>query len=294
MTYLRLTLTAIIFTIAFSSFSIPATAQDGPPAGCIYAEKDSSFETDAAWEFTETAVTGFFDTKIVHTGKQSAFIGISSQTNNQEVDTTIWQEIQLPSAENITLTAWLYTNSGDKNDNKYIIIWDLDNSESVMLLNEPMTKQDWHEYTVDLTPFAGKNILLVFGVHNDGAGEKAGMWIDDVHVTACGGDTSIPPTPTPTPTKTPSISGQPEPLESPTGTPSPSLDTSPTPKTVVTPPTPTTTPTATMADMPALPTPQAPQYATKGLPDNNILPLLAGIVFSSLIVIIAVAIKMRR
>ena len=307
MTHFRSILVAIILIITLSLLLVPAMAQDGPPAGCTYVEKDGGFETGEAWEFAETSAPGFFDAAIAHSGKQSAFVGIAATAENQEVDTTIWQEMQLPAAETITLTAWMRSQAGDENDKRYVVIWDLEADESTVLLYEPALEQDWQESTLDLTAFAGKNILLVFGVHNDGAGEKAGMWVDDVHVTACGGDISIPPTATATPTQAPPTStptkspptatpGQPEPLTPPTATPLP-----PTPAFEPTRP-PTATPTlkpektqtaVSTPKLPPPPTPEPPKRPEKGLPDNNALPLLAAIILSGIIAIAAITIKLR-
>ena len=283
----------------------PVMAQNDPPPDCIYVEKDGGFEAADVWQFAETAVQGFFDTNVPHSGRQSAFVGIPVDADNQEVDTTVWQEMQLPLAETISLTAWMRSQAGDSNDNRYVVVWDLEADESTVLLYEPALEQDWAEITLDLSAFSGKNILLVFGVHNDGGGTNAGMWVDDVHITACGGDTVIPPTNTPSPTAVPTKAPTATaiPTRAPTATTSsepesllePATPTSPPPtQTPTKTATPSAVPVASAKKMPPLPTPIPPRRPGEGLPDNSALPLLAGIFFSSLIAVVVVAINLRR
>jgi hypothetical protein len=286
-----------------------ATAQNDLPPNCIDVGKDGGFEAQDVWQFAETSAPGFFDANIFHSGNHSAFVGIpqKEEVENLEVDTTVWQEMQLPAAETITLAAWLRSQAGDENDKRYVVIWDLETDESTVLLYEAALEQDWQETTLDLTPFAGKNILLVFGVHNDGTGEKAGLWVDDVQVIACGGEVVSPPTatssPTPIPSPTPAptatntpiptatvTTAMPEPLTSPTPTPSPTLLATATPMATT-----TSTPTITSTGKrPPLPTPIPPQRPKRGLPDNSALPLLAGILLSSLIAIVVITLNLRR
>ena len=290
-----------------------ARAQDGPPEGCIFVEQNGDFESDSAWEFAQTTSPGFLDDAVAHSGKQSAFVGIPADGENQEVDTTVWQEMQLPEAEKITLQAWMRTRSGDANDMRYVVVWDLATDDSTVLLYEPASPQDWQQVTLDMTDFAGKNILLVFGVHNDGEGELAGMWVDEVHVIACGGNIAVTPTPTatavptetPTPKPTPTVTPTLAPLQ-PTAT--SAFENIPTaaPEEVETVSAVTETPTPATADEEATPTPLLPTVppppasqpppppSSGGLMNSNAMPLLVGIFLSGLIAVAVVAINLRR
>ena len=72
----------------------------------------------------------------------------------------------------------------------------------------------FHEFNLDVSKYAGKNIKLQLGTYNDGYDGITGMYVDDVTLDVCTGGTTPPPpsaTPTPGPTATPSPTGTPAP-----------------------------------------------------------------------------------
>ncbi len=305
MTLFRSFIAIFLFIAALSGWPGLASAQDGPPSHCVYVEQDGSFETEGTWQFAETASAGFLDATVARSGARSAFVGIPVDAENLDVDSTVWQEMQLPAAGQITATLWLRSQAGDGNDKRYIVVWDMVTDESTVLLYEQVPEEDWREISIDLNPFAGKDILLVVGVHNDGAGLKAGMWVDDVHVLACDLLTTPPagidspeiaplptatftPTATASPTPTPTAPSTSSPTETPTASPTATLR-----------PTRTPTPTVTSSPPPspaATPDPgiSPPPQTRRELPDNNALPLLAGVFFSGLVAVSVIIIKLRR
>ncbi len=287
-------------------------AQEGqPPANCIFVEQNGGFETSEAWQFADTASPGFLDSTHAHSGQQSAFVGISEDAENQAVDSTVWQSMQLPQADQITATLWMRSQPGDGDDKRYVVAWDLANDESTVLLYEQVPEEDWREFSIDLSPFAGGKILFVVGVHNDGQGKKAGVWVDDVRVMACDLATATPeevdtPEVVPTVTATPIIpTATSIPTDTPTATTEPTLTSTATAAFI-----PTTTPTATSTPRPtqtptatASPTststpttaPKASPPQSRGtLPDNSALPLLAAIFVSGLVALIAVFFNLRH
>jgi len=186
MTILRSIVIIFILSAALIASPRATQAQDGPPANCVYVEQGGDFETEGAWQFTETASTGFLDAAVAHDGAQSAFLGIPADAENKEADSTVWQKMHLPEAKTITATLWLRSQAGDAQDNRYIVIWDLATDESTIVLYERVPEEDWRKVSVDISTFAGKDILLIIGVHNDGKNDKAGVWVDDARVMACG------------------------------------------------------------------------------------------------------------
>jgi len=260
MTIPRLFTTTFLILAALIALPGLTLAQNDPPPNCIYVEQDGGFETEGAWQFTNTASPGFLDASVVRSGAQAAFVGIPLDAENQEVDSTVWQKMQLPAAGQITTTMWFYSQAGDENDNRYIVVWDLETDKSTILLYEQIPDEDWREVSVDLSPFAGKEILLVMGVHNDGKGAKAGMWVDDVHVTAC----DLPAT-TPANTDTPTATLSPTATIASTATPTPTVTSSPSPSATAT-DTPMPVPTDTASPPPQLP--PLPQH----LPPSRPLP----------------------
>ena len=303
MTLFRSFTTLFLIITALAGAPGLAFAQDGPPSNCVYVEQDGSFEIEGTWQFAETASAGFLDADVAHSGAQSAFVGIPVDAENLDVDSTVWQEMQLPAARQIIATLWLRSQAGDGNDKRYVVVWDLITDESTVLLYEQVPEEDWREVSVDLSPFAGKDILLVVGVHNDGGGLNAGLWVDDVHVTACDLLTTTPagidaptiaPLPTATFTPTPTSSPTPTPTATATVTPTETPTSSPTAT-----PRPTRTPTPTFTPSPsttATPDPAiSPQpQARRSLPDNGALPLLAGVFLSGLVAVIVIVINLRR
>ncbi len=278
-----------------------------PPAGCFFVEADPGFERDDAWVFTQTASPGFFDPGQAYQGQRAAFVGIPDGSENQEVDSTVWQRMQLPVADQITMTAYWRSQEGDGEDARYIVLWDLATDESSILVYEQVLQEAWTPITVDLTPFAGKEVLLVFGIHNDGQGKKAGMWVDEVRVLACG---LQPPTPASvggtevaqraSPTASPSPSPTPPPTAQPSFTPTPTPTMSPTPTFLPTATfTPTPHPTTTPTVPPPSPTPATTRLASgppsrSGLPDNSALPLLTAVALSGGFALLVVVISLRR
>lgn len=294
-----------ILLLLLAQVSLPSLtqAQEAPPSGCVEVVVDAGFETDTAWTFTETPSSGFFDTTMAYMGQRAAFLGIPETGENQDVDSTVWQRMTLPEAGTITARMMVRLSSGDGEDGWYVVVWDLETDEPSILLYEPGGVSDWEERQVDLSPFAGKEILLVIGVHNDGAGEKAGLWVDEVHVMACDQavDAAVSvqqpsPTATMTPSPSPTVSPTPTRSPTPTSTPTPTLSPTPTATFTAT-PSPTPTATATLVAVPS-PTPLlqiTPRPPSRGsLPDNNALPLIAAIALSGMTALIVVAINLRR
>jgi len=294
----------ITFCIVVTSLSLAGAVlaqDDAPPANCIYVEQDGGFETSDAWQFAKTVSPGFLDANIAHNGNQSAFVGIPSDAKNQESDSTVWQEMQLPSAGQITANLWLRSQAGDANDQRYVVVWNLSTDESTVLLYEQPLEEDWRPVSLDLSPFAGRKIIFVVGVHNDGLGQVAGVWVDDVHVAACD-PMAASPAVTDTPTEAPSPTASPLPTDTPapSSTPTPTLTatatatTSPTstPRSPRT-PTPTITPTPSPAATATLAIGAVPR-TPGGWPDNNTLPLLAGIFFSGSVALAVLIINLRR
>ncbi len=290
----------LLMTLVFALGSVRA---QGQTPGCIDVVRDPGFETDDAWAFTETASPGFFDATVAFSGERAAFVGIPEGLENQEADSTVWQRMQLPLAGEITATAQLRSQEGDGDDVRYIVVWDLTTDESTVLLYEQVQGADWGPVSVDLSAFAGKEVLLVFGVHNDGQGKKAGMWVDDARVVACDLQSATPssletppvaPLPTatftPTATRTPTLS--PTAMPSPTDTPTATPTRTPSPTATLLPtwtPTPPPAPSPTLAP---LVTPRSPSRGS--LPDNSALPLLAAVAFSGLAALVVVVINLRR
>ncbi len=289
-----------LIIIALTGLSGRASAQGEPPSNCIYVEQDGGFESGGTWEFANTASPGFLDPAAAHGGARAAFVGIPADADNQNVDSTVWQAMQLPAAGRITATLWLRSLAGDDDDKRYIVVRDLLTDESTVLLYERPPQEDWREVSVDLTPFSGKDILLVVGVHNDGGGLKAGLWVDDVHVIACDLSATTPSggnataTDRSAATVTPTATASAAPTAAAVSVIVPTMTPTPAPiRTAASVPAATASPTSTPTATPD-PVINPRRQARRSLPDNNALPLLAGVFFSGLVAMIVIIINLRR
>jgi hypothetical protein len=74
--------------------------------------------------------------------------------------------------------------------------------------------QTWLNTTVDMSPYAGLTVRVKFVVHQNGADDLTGMYVDDVVLA-----TPCASTPTPTPTATPRATPRPRPTPFPRPTP---------------------------------------------------------------------------
>ena len=47
--------------------------------------------------------------------------------------------------------------------------------------------QRWVQHDIPVTEYAGRTLVVYFNAYNDGVGGHTGMYLDDVHLWACGG-----------------------------------------------------------------------------------------------------------
>lgn len=200
---------------------------------CVELVQNGGFEQDVAWIRPRTPIQaqyvgapGFPQGGRPHTGQRAMRLGTTIPTPRASYS-SIRQRIQIPAtAKVVTLEFWVWLSSQDTNGG--------DRQEAYLL--NPMTGRvmvrlwrvapaqhapKWELIRVDLTPYAGKEVLLYFNAYNDGDSGPTAIFLDDVHMTAC---SSLRPTPTPTvtlrpsPTPTPTFTKKPV---TPTSTPSP-------------------------------------------------------------------------
>jgi photosystem II stability/assembly factor-like uncharacterized protein len=168
---------------------------------------NGNFEADSGWDLLQTPRPAGFSDRVAYTSKRSLRIGIDNGSNVYAYSSAR-QVVTVP-ADTIsaTLSFYVYPVSGNpavasqrqvfrqndtgsiqpaspvriaSGDAQYLLVlepsgtaiwetlfWDLSNAQS------------WQHHTLDLTSYAGQTILLHFGVYNDGAGGRTGMYIDN-------------------------------------------------------------------------------------------------------------------
>ena len=192
-------------------------------ATCEERLVNGGFEADLAWQLPTTAYPAVFSAAVVHTGGRSLRTGIVSgpdvysySSGNQAVTipagvaSATWSFWWYPiSAEGSVSTAQDLSGFGKPDrseldilqgvadgtlpagvlagDWQYALVLD---EYGVVIPGSPRlwTRSDaraWQRASLDLTPYRGRTIYVVFGTLNDGNGLTSAMYVDDASLTAC-------------------------------------------------------------------------------------------------------------
>jgi hypothetical protein len=147
---------------------------------------NGGFETGS---FSPEWVTGggrptpVISTAQAHSGTYSAFLGTLNSGSEPSGNSFIKQTVTLPAGHPM-LSFWYYPNSTDDVffDWQEAQIQSTSGSVLAQVFKVAEDTQTWTRRTFDLTPFAGQTVVLYFNVHQDGAGDPTGMYLDDVEV----------------------------------------------------------------------------------------------------------------
>jgi hypothetical protein len=217
-------------------------------AACASAIVNTSFEmtqtngTEPGWDLPITVYPAAYTTSAYHTGTTSVRTGIVKPADNiYSYSSVRSQVISIPAdTTNITLRFWLYPTSTEPlskalpaqpvtdkldsaplaSDVQYVMVLKpgatlADDTRWETVYWSRSNDQFWsfHEFNLDVTKYAGKNIKIQLGTFNDGYDGITGMYVDDVTLDVCNSGTTPPPvvTPTPGPTATPVATGTPAP-----------------------------------------------------------------------------------
>jgi len=212
--------------------------------------EQGGFETEGAWRFALTATQAGYITAQAHTGTRAARLGLlpvgaaaqpAPRTGGASVPaqtalapaqpernllgesapagasySTAYQTISVPaSAAATALTFWYRpgTQATAGDFQRALLLRPTDYSAIVTVMRVLEGGDTWRQATFDLIPYRGQSLVLYFEVYNDdiSAGPRAWMFLDDVSVQACTGQTPSPTTtwtptlawtPTATPTQT--------------------------------------------------------------------------------------------
>jgi hypothetical protein len=147
---------------------------------------NGDFETSAGWIFGYTPRPGAYATDIVHSGARSVRLGIVSGPDVYSYS-SIWQAVAIPAGvRRATLTYWLYPISQDTYPRDLQMVLVLNEQFRVVAYAQRMlsNSQQWTQYSYDMTRYAGRTVLVYFGVVNQGwTGRPSAMYVDDVALT---------------------------------------------------------------------------------------------------------------
>jgi hypothetical protein len=145
---------------------------------------NGGFETDEGWVLNRLAV---YDTVQVHSGARSARVGILPGGLGSDVYSSVAQTFVMPPADAATLELWVYPigEGGDTGDGHYVILRDELGTQYLLdLWQSDARKWERREYDLGayMASLAGRAVTLYIGTRNDGDGDVAALYVDDVVV----------------------------------------------------------------------------------------------------------------
>jgi YVTN family beta-propeller protein len=204
-------------------------------AQCDDRITNGGFEGDFAWELPNTPRPADYSTDRAHTGVRSLRTGIVAGPDVNSYSTGR-QVVTIPAGvETARLDFWWYPLSAEPpattansspppdlaralaqgtlaGDQQYVLVYDADGTLLPPRLWTRSNARAWQLGQLDLTPYRGHTLTLIFGTFNDGDGRSSAMYVDDVALTTCWPESPLPTASrTPSPTATRSATPGPSP-----------------------------------------------------------------------------------
>ncbi len=190
-----------------------------PGKNCTDLIVNGGFEDDGYWEMPITPHPAAYSTADRHGGSRSVRLGIEPGDANIYSHSSAYQKVRVPAnADSITLSFWARRFTDERTRGRPDPTLDLYDPARVIagkfdwhtrserarydwqevlvlqggcynwlatLMRERSNDGVWTQYTYDLTPFRGQEIVIYFNVINNGYGGRTWMYVDDVQVLAC-------------------------------------------------------------------------------------------------------------
>jgi hypothetical protein len=157
------------------------TATPGPVSGNLIV--NGGFEAEGGWIFSRTAYPAGYSTQVVYSGARSARLGIVDGVDRFSYS-SVWQVVTIPAdARRATLTYWVYPISEDVFPRDMQLVLVLNERFRIISYAERTLSdaRQWIQRSYDMTPFAGRTVIVYFGVFNRGyTGRPSAMYVDDV------------------------------------------------------------------------------------------------------------------
>ncbi len=158
---------------------------------------NGSFEGTDGWTLPFTPIQSAYSTAQAHGGTRSMRIGLTETMTQTYGFSSARQTVALP--DNLfgaTLRVWLYPFAGEGSlaaqstvlnattagDVQYILLLDPADGTTILatLYWDLSNEQAWQELALPIPPdLAGREVLLHFGVKNDGENGRCGLYVDD-------------------------------------------------------------------------------------------------------------------
>jgi hypothetical protein len=186
----------------------PTTAASPMTAhlACTEPMTNGGFEAGVApWESVSAGGYTLISPILPYTGEMGAVLAAYNNADDE-----LAQAITLPGGTTAVLRFWWQMMTQEVNhprDTLDITITPIGGGAPVTLrrITDGDTADSWQLAVLDLTPYAGQKVRLVFHAQTDGQ-QPTDFYLDDVSVEACPGRGTATPTPSvtapPSPTKT--------------------------------------------------------------------------------------------
>jgi hypothetical protein len=189
-----------------------APAQAATPQPCQELVVNGDFEEiGPGWNLLAGDYLPSYTTVQAYGGSRQSLLLGSLELPNARTVSVVEQVIALPAGIDSAILSFhyfpVYEEAPGAGDEQTVEVRDRASNEWLgQVLNSQLNLAEWRSSQYDLTPLAGREIRLIFGVRNDGQGGRIAMYIDGVSVRACGAARA--PTTQPTPAAPPPVSAE--------------------------------------------------------------------------------------
>jgi photosystem II stability/assembly factor-like uncharacterized protein len=176
---------------------------------------NGGFEGSGGWSLPATATPGRYGQEVAYNGRYAMRLGLDNEANRYGYSSARQTFTLPPGTLQATLTFYLYPASGEATtalaaapspqerwletealaagDAQYVLLIDPVINGVLETLHWGLSNdQAWQRYTIQLSPeYAGRPLLLHFGVLNDGVNGRSALYIDDVSLVIL--DSSLAP-----------------------------------------------------------------------------------------------------
>jgi hypothetical protein len=189
--------------------------------------QNGGFETGdfTSWVILDQNATPVVTNTQAHSGTYSGFVGdapdgfcgFAAEANG---DSSFYQEFTVPAGTS-TLSFWHWDCTTDSITFDWQDAYITDTNGNILqtILHVCDDNQVWVNAMVDMSAYAGQTVRAEFLVHEDGAGDLTGMYVDDVQLLVPCASPTPSPSATPTATATATTTPTATPTPTPTGTP---------------------------------------------------------------------------
>jgi hypothetical protein len=177
----------VVYATATPTYAILVTGVPVPP-NCVDLLQNGGFEQgEAGWWVAPNKIMPQLVTNPVHGGVYAMQLG--SNTENLNSYSSVRQQVTLPygySALNLDFWAWTWADNAGGTDHQEAVLLQPDPAIIKKVWRGLFNERTWVQHVIPVIQYAGRTVVVYFDVVNDGAGGLSGMYLDDVHLWACG------------------------------------------------------------------------------------------------------------